>query len=1208
MQKTYKFGLNAELVENTALLNDFVEIHNDENVDSHHGVQNHNPYGASYFNDPSQMAVVPDEAKVTSIPSPYARMHITDIAFREMMAGTGVMDSADHARHIQNMSGDYLRAISHCLDIYEMLFRFNELDLIDKGISIKRVELVTHRDHKYDNLLNRPDKKYLANFIDTLDLFRQRYLKDIREKGITAYKFDFSQIYVFKYKGRTFASTSPFTGFFAKADCNLAEAELEIKWKDAGDGGREKSHKLLTNTSTEWLGLQGRDPQFLKFMYLLLRDELGRVFEHLYTAVKACIPDENALADLSFEKEYPKFNFGEEVLPQIAGNTQNVSFIRPDGLDCSYLKYLLYLRTPVELAISENAYKQEIENRVFPEGTTNKVPWIGVNDFLSDVLFLLPYDINDNYYAVDYYDENNNTHRRCLLPLKRQALDYLDIQTVANSLHVKKYSSTHYSVTLTLVLTTGGKVSLRRDYFDVTEDNCVFPNGALKDMQNTGQHFAFGIYPFVKSAKYENIYKVLFYNDFVWPQGYHPQSNDKLYDLNFFYFNENHKATDYNDVNVITNQTNKADRDFNVNTHYYHVSDNQTVVNNSHISIDFAELTLDLVKNPTSGNPEHIVGTAIIAPKYHEVAHNDGDTTIAVDLGTSNTYIAYQHEDDDVREISTIHDGWYELTLMNCRCERSDRADAVEENRSDLYLRTRDNESPDDYCLPAQLCEFIPTKIRKSHDDQETGYHFPIPSVLNNLRIDSQNNNAFTNRVALVHSAIPFAYYTVGKRPNTEANRYDSMSSGEFKWFYRKQNDGFYGFDKKRQADFNAFLRELLFIVRSHMLCCGFDLDKCRLVWTYPLSFENELIEYYQAAWQKVYCEYFNPSFLDAQRVKITPAGYEKLQDLVLYTNESRSPIYECMDNPASANHLTILMDIGGGSTDVIGYKHNTPRFITSFGFAGNSLYLGGSLNHTENELTRNYLRRFVERNCNTFLEAASAMNNTKKIGLDAPINTLMNYGFAEAPTEFQSIFHNEPTQFMLQLHNAALIYHTAQLCKIESPDEMPDIVFLTGNGSKLFGMNRNRGMIQSIFNKIYESDSRLSYQSPRDPKAATALGSLKGVRTIGQQDGLQFNEASKSQKIVMLGDAVTINPNMATLSTDVNGIRENVENFIDVFFDIYNSTQPFFTKEDVLDSLRYIDGDPMLTFQGKLSDSMFFQYISLLMEQLSIKITRRIR
>ena len=76
---------------------------------------------------------------------------------------------------------------------------------------------------------------------------------------------------------------------------------------------------------------------------------------------------------------------------------------------------------------------------------------------------------------------------------------------------IKKYSDKHYAVTLKLALTTGGKVELRRDYFDIDEEECIFPNGALKDLQNKGHHFAFGIYPFVRSKSYENIYKVLFY-------------------------------------------------------------------------------------------------------------------------------------------------------------------------------------------------------------------------------------------------------------------------------------------------------------------------------------------------------------------------------------------------------------------------------------------------------------------------------------------------------------------------------------------------------------------------------------------------------------------------------------------------------------------------------------------------------------------------
>lgn len=1221
-QNTYTFGLNAEQYHGAAT-SDFLDMRNVAGED-----ENHNPYGANYFNDPEQMAQAPEDAKVTSIPSPYARMHITDIAFRELMAGVGILDEVQQRNHMNNMEGDYLRAMSHCLDVYEMLFRFKDLDLIDMGITVKKIELVTKRDGRYADLL--AGNHNLSKFIDTLDLFRLRYLDDIRSKNVSAYKFDFTKMYIFKYKGRTFASTSPFTGFFAKADCDLTDANISVSWEV---GRHHYSHKLFTNTEKEWLGIRDRDPKFIEFLYLLLRDDLGKVFTHLYAAVKACVPDVQALNNETFEHKYPEFNFGALVLPQIAGNTNNVAYIRPDGLDSSYLKYLLYLSEPIDLSITEDAYKKDITDREFPEGSGIKVQWIGVNDFLADALVILPYDINDNYYAMTYLDENNNPHRRCLLPLKRQALEYIDInllndlnlQTSDNSgnpndekkagLKIKKYEDGHYAVTLVLPLTNRGYVELRRDYYSVNQESCTFPNGALCDLQNQGHHFAFGIYPFVRSEKYENIYKVLFYNDFAWPQGFHPEKNEKLYDLTFYYFDKDNRAKAYDRTTaVIENQTNKADADFNVNTHYFQVRDPMNImVNDESIYINFVEMSLTLIKNPNSGSPVRFKATAIIAPKYHDVAPNPGWTNVAVDLGTSNTFIAYKHDgDNDAREISTIHDGWEELTLMNQHC---DKPGISKINCDDLYLTTSNagSKEADDYCLPAQLCEFIPTRIKQGTEPDVAGYSFPIPSIINNLRINSRNVNDFTDRIALVHSAIPFAYYSIGQRPNTEANRYDSMSSGEFKWFYRKNDWGVFTIDEVRKADFQSFLTELLFIVRSHMLCNGYELESCRLFWTYPLSFQRELIDFYQAAWSKVYCRYFNPSFLDATGENI--AKPDLVEDYVKYTNESRSPIYECTENPAEANHLTILMDIGGGSTDIIGYKQNQPLFITSFGFAGNALYLGGSQNHPEDQLAQNYMRDFVKRSCESVFNDGSALKGTKKIDSDAPINTLMNYGFSEHATLFNAIFNNEPVQFMLQLHNAALIYHTAQLCKLKSPDEIPVKVYLTGNGSKLFKLDRNADFVRKIFDIVYNSTESVPTQSPRYPKAATAIGSLKGYERQGNQQ-LKFNADSADNQVVMLGDETTsfdidANNPIAYLTEGedyTNRVMKNVKHFIDVFYSVLNTRTPYFTKDQMLKCLNFVGDDPKLHFDMSISDSMFFQYISLLMEQLSIGICERMK
>lgn len=1171
--------MNAE--ESVSATNrDFVEYSSKEGG-------NYNPYNKAYFNNPEHMSVSEDTGRITSIPSPYARMHITDLAFQEYNCGSGVMTKTKKA--VRKVSADYKRAMSHCLDIFELLFHSDEYDLKELGITLQKIELISTNSTKtdvHDILYDGDDNlNSLGRYIATLDLFRNEYKKVIADKNVASYSFDFSSLYILKYNSKTFASTSPFTGFSAKSDCDLDSANIIIN-----------ERKILSKDPTTWRVLDERDLKFREFLYLLLKyTGLKDIFTNLFLSLDNTFESitKTKLDTIRFVDvpEYKKFNIGVHPLQKVAGTDD--LFIRPDGLDCSYIKYLLYLKTPVELTIHPDDFTDLTERR-FPSKTGQFTRWIGANDLLSDALYVLTYEINENYLIVPYQDKtvDGQMRRRCLLPIKRLALDFFTIDNLVDNMTIIRREENVYVVTLKVDLANGGHVVLRREY---NVGDKKFPNGIIVNGEAM-KPFAFGIYPFVKSNQNQNIYKVLFYNSF-----------EEQYNITFYKRDDNGEIQKFLATECKCNKTNDINtnqEELPVNCEYHHLETKD--------GLEFAELSVE-------GK-----GTSLIVPKLRIVHDIPGTINVGIDLGTSNTYIAYTYqpigdEDSgdvpDVEEICTNHKveknnkEWNELTFMNKKCEKKDDPNAPEKNREDLYLRTSDRQDakPSDEWLDSQLCEFIPSRVDPNLENES--YCFPIPTVINFLRKNAKRVEVVYNEelIPLLHCAIPFAYYERGTRQSQQKNYHDLIKDGSrFKWFYKKNEDGDFKTDKFAKACFKAFVSELLFIVRSHLVSKGYSLENTHILWSYPLSFSPQLVQDYIDTWNEGYKKIINPLVKDSD-----------IENYVHYTNESRSPIFECLNNPATVDHLTLLADIGGGSTDIIGYKNKKPMFISSFGFAGNALYLDGGLNTVEpNAMNGTILKHFVSKQ--DIFNYEQGTSKTKKISKDDAISTLMNYGFAKDFNNFRKIFDNAGPKFMLLMHNAALIYHIAQLCRVKSPNEMPVSVFLTGNGSKLFVLNSGyKDMIRNIFQYVYESSENsaiiasaatdMQIINPKNPKAATVHGALKGY-CKGQ---LATNASATADQVVMLGDASTVfdvkvGEGGAQVSFDGDykeAIKVNIKTFIEMFYKIvYTTASPVLEKDKVIKAVDYVSGDSHLRISdnGVLSDSLFFQYVALVMQKLS--------
>lgn len=1192
--KKYEFGLKAE--EYTQ--NDSCDF---ATYAPKNDTENPNPYGGTFFAEVTNMPRANKEAerRITSVPSPYARMHLTDLAFEEL---------ATHKLNITDISNDYIKAMSHCLDMFELFFRFDQLDLLEKGITIERVELISKKlgdTTKWKKFLDQKPNKNVSNYIETLDLFRLQYLEVIKKANTPNFKFGFTDLYVFKGpKGRIFGSTSPFTGFFTSATCNLGDLDISVS-----DG--EYSHKFLTTNPLDWKMLEQRSKEFQDFMFVLLNPEqkhggLGNVFHNLFKVVELTISNRKTeLQSRNFSEQYPQFNFTQEPLPRIKTPDNSKYYLRSSDMDRSYLKYLLFFNQeePINFAIDKSLYNIPVAERKFPDGSDSKIPWFGVNDLLSDALFVLPYDISDDYVGVDYVDDESNLkHRRCLLPIRADKLWlFPDLLKNANErISIRRYKDGHYTVSLKVDILTDTEeyttMDIRREYRPKSYDYQYAIKGRVYDACEL-DNFAFGIYPFVKSVNEINIYKVLFYNQLK------GKLSDKTLSLNFYREDVNAVGKyvpymfDENSRSVMNYTSEYDERSQTINNIYYHIEHEAAGQ-----GIDFVELSI-MDEESTKDSNVRMKGTALIAPllptKSSAVVGGTADSTlVAIDLGTSNTYIAYQHASEEISEIDMVHDGKAELRFMQ-------KAVQTPFNLDDRYSQDLCIQPSEQSCMgkekeqqrslwlknvPTQLCEFIPTRIRKNEPQNlNNSFSFPIPTLISPLKLKGSNDiNGLDIRQnkPLVHSTIPFAYYEVGKRS------YDAPR-GDFKWFV-DLNQGMIN-DSNKEA-LTLFVSELLFIVRSHMLYKGYDLQKCKIIWTYPLAFNETLKGLTEAVWQEQYLRYFRN---DAQQLLAQPQAYDGINDFVKSTNESLSPFYYCMAMHTAPHAYQLLIDIGGGSSDVMGFEAGTPQFISSFNFAGNDLYLYKS--HTK----ANIVRKCINTLCDKLKDSMkkSVFTDTIRISNGENLSSLMNYGFQKFPADFNLIWTNPKLRFMLKFHAAAILYQTAQLCKANK-DEIPAYVHMTGNGSKLFRIlhdDERRKLVNGIFAAVFDAaDVNIQVSDVRNPKFAAAQGCLYGYDSI-----INTVDDVKRKSFVALGDGELFTlQDKRKLDADAAElkarVRENVVKFVDLFYDLHSGEHLSVDKNFVLSHLEQdTDRDPNINLRDDIRN-LFFEYINGLMVGIS--------
>lgn len=385
--------------------------------------------------------------------------------------------------------------------------------------------------------------------------------------------------------------------------------------------------------------------------------------------------------------------------------------------------------------------------------------------------------------------------------------------------------------------------------------------------------------------------------------------------------------------------------------------------------------------------------SGVLIPKFHQPAHATKEYTYAIDFGTSNTYISKRLRGSNLEpEQLTMSDTMMSY-LHGIKTSR-------QQNAVDLWETIPFEKSADFFHT-----EFVPPFI-----DGER-YKFPLRTAMAKTKRERQEPALFDN-----HN-IAFSYerrQIVG----------DNEVSTDLKW-------------NENVTEARLFIRELLMIVKCDALLSDAILNRTEIVWFYPLSLSPKLKDKFDVIWKE-----------ETERILGIPSAQVRA-----YT-ESEAPYYYYSEKDVfNSIDSVAVVDIGGGSTDMVYFKEGKPQIANSVHFGCDVLWGNGFnkmsnardngiFNHYKdivdfgsdeelNEINRDMLRQGSTVSTRDIIDFW--ISNRKKIKV--------------GDEDFASLLRHECKPLFLY-HYASIIFYMANLFKVNGL-QCPNAITFSGNGSR---------------------------------------------------------------------------------------------------------------------------------------------------------------
>ena len=467
----------------------------------------------------------------------------------------------EEVRHPENKSGlAYTRIVSDCLDVFELLF-YKKYHENQWGEDAKIIIKEWNKDEQMKELQDKVPILYNA--------LKACYKEDINEPTL------FFVILEKEGKEYLLATSSPMTGFVTPPDMDKYDT---------------------TQNNTPAIILQGEKYESLK----IARKGHGYYFRDV-----VLFGDR----DKDF-KNYMYQLFGGDQLDEKFNVIRD--YIRMFGTDSDIRN-----NYNIKLADIVTEYNSSLVINGLKIGFNDETD---INNFFLPTLIRIPYKLNrDNFEGINYEREPNNRDYDYLIPLKSEALAYLDQGLATCQCQIKPYS-----------------VVVKFKYNEQEYSKTYELSNDVRNLAEDSHNLNIGLFPnILSSIPEENNYFKLALSVADLNKEWHTLSAKDV-SLSFFKKNKSGVFTEIAEVDperaqngvlpaVTRSEQGSSLNAINCNTKYYELFNT---------SFDAIEITI--------GNDK-----GFMLPKWKMAQRTNDSYTYAIDLGTSNTFISRTKDNEN---------------------------------------------------------------------------------------------------------------------------------------------------------------------------------------------------------------------------------------------------------------------------------------------------------------------------------------------------------------------------------------------------------------------------------------------------------------------------------------------------------------------------------------------------------------------------------